>query len=169
MASQFAMSTPPYAFSPQQPPVIHSNESKTTDANKEPTTPSSISGSQFPTFSTQLGLVNIVLDKYNEMGGKRAPWSVDEDKLLAKSWVTISTDPIIGNDQKDQAFWKLITNYYNEHRATESKERDWKKVKSYFYLFHPLVNEFSGVYNNLYNHRPRGWSDEDVLVRAHEI
>ncbi|XP_073152716.1 glutathione S-transferase T3-like [Henckelia pumila] len=139
MDSQFAMAAPPYSFSPQPPPVIPSNESRTTDSYKEPATPSSIPSSQFPTFSTQVGLENIVLDKDNEMDGKRAPWSVDEDKLLARSWVTISTDPIIDNDQKDQAFWKRITNYYNKHRATRSKERDWKK------------------------------SDEDILVKAHEI
>ncbi|XP_073119536.1 uncharacterized protein [Henckelia pumila] len=128
MCSQFAMSAPTYSFSPQQPPVIPSNESRNTDAYKEPATPSSIPGSQFPTFSTQLGLDNIVFDKEHEMDGKRAPWSVDEDKLFARSWVTISTDPIIGNDQKDHAFWKRITNYYNKHRATGSKERDWKKT-----------------------------------------
>ncbi|XP_073126577.1 glutathione S-transferase T2-like [Henckelia pumila] len=154
MCSQFAMSAPTYSFSPQQPPVIPSNESRNTDTYKEPATPSSIPGSQFPNFSTQLGLDNIVFDKEHEMDGKRAPWSVYEDKLLAR---------------KIMHSGKRITNYYNKHRATGSKERDWKKVKSHFYLFHPLVNEFSGVYNNLYNNRPSGWSDEDVLVKAHEI
>ncbi|XP_073130496.1 uncharacterized protein [Henckelia pumila] len=111
MGSQFAMAAPPYSFSPQQPPVIPSNKSRTTDSYKESATPSPIPSSQFPTFSTQVGLDNIVLDKDNEMDGKRAPWSVDEEKLLAR-W---SNEDIL---VKAHEIWKTNNNtkpFKHEH------------------------------------------------------
>ncbi|XP_042451804.1 glutathione S-transferase T3-like [Zingiber officinale] len=166
MGSQLGMSYP-YIFSPTQPPVIHSNESRkaTIDpsiSDKESLTPSSVPATQLPPHSSQEER-EVELEE-NE--SKRRFWSLDEDVVLAKSWATISTDAIIGNDQKDQAFWKRIADYYNKHQPTGSMTRSYQRLKSHYYRFAPMVNEFSATYNNFYTHRQSGWSDENVLENA---
>ncbi|XP_042436856.1 uncharacterized protein LOC122022806 [Zingiber officinale] len=133
MGSQLGMSYP-YGVSPNQPPVILSNESKraTIDPSindKESLTPSSVPATQVPPHSSQEER-EVELEE-NE--SKRRFWSPDEDVVLAKSWATISTDAIIGNDQKDQAFWKRIGDYYNKHRPTGSMTRSYQRLKSHYY------------------------------------
>ncbi|XP_042467138.1 glutathione S-transferase T3-like [Zingiber officinale] len=133
MGSQLGMSYP-YGVSPNQPPVILSNESRraTIDpsiSDKESLTPSSVPATQVPPHSSQEER-EVELEE-NE--SKRRFWSPDEDVVLAKSWATISTDAIIGNDQKDQAFWKRIGDYYNKHRPTGSMMRSYQPLKSHYY------------------------------------
>ncbi|XP_042407568.1 uncharacterized protein LOC121997287 [Zingiber officinale] len=133
MGSQLGMSYP-YGVSPNQPPVILSNESRraTIDpsiSDKESLTPSSVPTTQVPPHSSQEER-EVELEE-NE--SKRRFWSPDEDVVLAKSWATISTDAIIGNDQKDQAFWKRIGDYYNKHRPTGSMTRSYQCLKSHYY------------------------------------
>ncbi|XP_074567141.1 uncharacterized protein LOC141823813 [Curcuma longa] len=48
----------------------------------------------------------MVLELSNEVSAgvcdtKRTKWSMDEEIHLAKSWINISTDPIVDNDQKE--------------------------------------------------------------------
>ncbi|XP_042452744.1 uncharacterized protein LOC122037365 [Zingiber officinale] len=166
MGKQFGMSTLPYVFSPQ-PLVMPLNESRraSVDAsvcNKEPVTPSSILGTQWPSHSSHIE------HEYEPVrdDSKRTVWSSDEDVILAKSWATISTDAVIDNDQKDQAFWKRITNYYNKHRPAGTVPRIWKRLKSHYYKFMPMVNEFSVIYNNFSTDRQSSWSNENVLENA---
>ncbi|XP_042446387.1 glutathione S-transferase T3-like [Zingiber officinale] len=166
MGSQLGMPYP-YGVSPTQPPVILSNESRraTIDpsiSDKESLMPSSVPATQVPPHSSQEER-EVELEE-NE--SKRRFWSPDEDVVLAKSWATISTDAIIGNDQKDQAFWKRIADYYNKHRPTGSMMRSYQRLKSHYYRFALMVNEFSATYNNFYTHRQSGWSDENVLENA---
>ncbi|XP_021850824.2 uncharacterized protein [Spinacia oleracea] len=40
-------------------------------------------------------------------------WSHIKDVDLCKSWITISKDPIKGNDQTKELYWKNIVEYYN--------------------------------------------------------
>ncbi|KAL4589894.1 hypothetical protein LXL04_002806 [Taraxacum kok-saghyz] len=54
------------------------------------------------------------------------------------------------------------------HRPNETPPRLQPRAKAHFYQFYSLVNEFSAIYNNFYNNRGSGWSDETVLEKAHE-
>lgn len=47
---------------------------------------------------------------------KKTAWSLEEYKVLARSWITVSIDPVIDNAQKEEAFWKCITEEYNEKK-----------------------------------------------------
>ncbi|KAK6141343.1 hypothetical protein DH2020_024893 [Rehmannia glutinosa] len=168
MSNQFVMPSNPYGIFPPQPSVIPSDESRkagidASATDKEPTTPSSFQEFQFPQYSTQVGLENIIPDKDKEMskevgssvrGSRRTKWTMEEEVHLAKSWVNISQDPIVGNEQKDQAFWKRIGEYYNKYRPP---------------TMDPLRDTIQSIYSNFYNNRGSGWSDEDVLVKAHSL
>ena len=35
-------------------------------------------------------------------------WKWDEDELLISAWLNVSTDPMIGTDQKGETFWERI-------------------------------------------------------------
>ncbi|XP_042380407.1 uncharacterized protein LOC121972849 [Zingiber officinale] len=114
MGSQLGMSYP-YGISPNQPPVILSNESRraTIDpsiSDKESLTPSSVPATQVPPHSSQEER-EVELEE-NEL--KRRFWSPDEDV-------------------KDQAFWKRIVDYYNKHRPTGSMTRSYQRLKSHYY------------------------------------
>ncbi|XP_042386589.1 glutathione S-transferase T3-like [Zingiber officinale] len=145
---------------------MFSNEVRTTIdpsiSDKEPLTPSSVPTSQWPPHSSQEER-EVEPEKDDS---KRRFWSLDEDMVLAKSWATISIDAVIANDQKHQAFWKRIADYYNKHRLIGAMKRSYQMLKTHYYKFAPMVNEFFATYNNLYTHHQSGWSDENVLENA---
>ncbi|XP_042432479.1 glutathione S-transferase T3-like [Zingiber officinale] len=73
---------------------------------------------------------------------KRSSWTKVEDEVLVRSFVTISDDPIIDNDQKADAFWGCVASYYNENLPLVSNTRSANVI--------------------------RGHSDEDILRFAYE-
>ncbi|XP_073158570.1 argininosuccinate synthase, chloroplastic-like isoform X2 [Henckelia pumila] len=155
-----------YVFSPQAS-VMHSKESRRSSvdvsgSDKGPITPSSVLGNQLPPHSSHIERKDEP-EIYDE---RRAIWSPDEDVVLVRSWATISTGAVTGNDQKDRALWRRIGDYYNKHRPAGTVLRHWKQLKSHYYRFWPMVNEFSATYNNLYTHCQTRWSDENVLESA---
>ncbi|XP_042426004.1 uncharacterized protein LOC122013853 [Zingiber officinale] len=62
---------------------------------------------------------------------KRSSWTKVEDEVLARSFVTISDDPIIGNDQKADAFWGRVASYYNENLSLGSNTRSANVIRSH--------------------------------------
>ena len=67
---------------------------------------SSILSSQIPSFSTKprIGNINLTQEPDEEVGDKHQSWSTEDDKRLAKAWLTISSDPIVGNGQGKKHF-----------------------------------------------------------------
>ncbi|XP_050207438.1 uncharacterized protein LOC126656858 [Mercurialis annua] len=93
------------------------------------TTTESNSDTQIPEFSTQQGIEKIITsDPIEENDGKRIPWSVEDDKVLASAWLTISNCSVAGNSQSETKFWNRITTYYNEHRTSKCQRKE-KAVK----------------------------------------
>ena len=72
--------------------------------NSKSTKTDSILSSQIPSFSTEPGIMNINLtqDPNEDVGDKRQPWSMENDKRLAKAWCTNSCDLIVGNGQSEK-------------------------------------------------------------------
>ncbi|XP_073025136.1 glutathione S-transferase T3-like [Primulina eburnea] len=100
---------------------------------------------------------------------KRSILTKVEDEVLARSFVTISDDPIIGNDQKTDDFWGRIANYYNENRPTGTPNRIASVIRSYWQNTIPKkVYRFNAKYNSIYSAYRSGHSDEDVLWLAYE-
>ncbi|XP_042410115.1 glutathione S-transferase T3-like [Zingiber officinale] len=134
---------------------------------KELATPPSPLESQFPPHSKQVEVEKIDFNVDVEMDSKRTFWTVEEEQHLTKSYINISTDSAIGNSQKDKAFWKCIGDYYNETRPYGTKKRDFMALKSHFYGYYSLANEFGSMHNNFWENRQSGESDEDILVKTH--
>lgn len=50
-------------------------------------------------------------------GTKRGPnWDHAEDKMLARAWLVVSRDGIVGTDQTADIFWERVAAHYNEIR-----------------------------------------------------
>ncbi|KZV14534.1 protein STRUBBELIG-receptor FAMILY 3 [Dorcoceras hygrometricum] len=93
---------------------------------KEPATPTSVPETQLSKREIPVDLEH--LDKVDDVGGegnkKRSNWSKTEDEVLARSFVTVSNDPINGNEQKADDFWGRVASYYNENHPSGSSKRN---------------------------------------------
>ena len=129
--------------------------------NCKSTETSSISSSQIPHFSTkpEIRNINLIQKPDEEVGDKRQPWSMEDDKRLAKAWLTISSYLIVGNGQSEKYFWNRITEYYNEYRESSVKRKP-KHCKNHWYWMIPAVNAFNEIYNKLLDKHHSGWSDD---------
>ncbi|XP_057791198.1 glutathione S-transferase T3-like [Salvia miltiorrhiza] len=121
--------------------------------------------SQIPSHCTQINLTDDddVVEIPTSTKKSKRKWSVSEEICLAQAWGTISNSSIVGNAQKNKEFWEKTVEYYNAARPKDSEPRKWEAIKSHYYHIMPDVNIFSGWYNNFYENRASGQSDEDVL------
>ncbi|KAG6531326.1 hypothetical protein ZIOFF_005131 [Zingiber officinale] len=105
------------------PSVVHGYDtphttgmSFTPSMSNEPATSTFIPETQLSDRESPIEVVNLEKTISNAEGTrKRSSWTKVEDEVLAKSFVTISDDPIIGNDQKADAFGGRVASYYNEN------------------------------------------------------
>ncbi|XP_073137232.1 uncharacterized protein [Henckelia pumila] len=103
-----------------------------------------------------------------QLSDRESPIEV-EDEVLARSFVTISDDPIIGNDQKADAFWGRVASYYNDNRPAGSNNRKANVIRSHWHnTIQKKVNLFNANYNSIYSLYRSGHSDEDILRFAYE-
>ncbi|MED6163568.1 hypothetical protein PIB30_081259 [Stylosanthes scabra] len=77
--------------------------------------------SQHSDFANPRGLDFIDLND-DEIGNQRQRstplWQWEEDRMLISAWLNISTDHVVGTDQKSNTFWNRINNYCEEHNPT---------------------------------------------------
>lgn len=72
-------------------------------------------------------------------------WTAEEEEALAKSWVKISVDKVVGDRQKRMGFWTRITNHFNtlvpgSPRTKDQTNSKWNKMN-------PLISSFNGYYH----------------------
>ncbi|XP_075492594.1 glutathione S-transferase T3-like [Primulina tabacum] len=125
----------------------------TSPIENEPFTPTFVPETQLSDRESPIELPN--LDKADSDAAgrrKRSTWSKVEDEVLARSFVTISDDPIVGNDQKADAFWGHVASYYNENRTPGTPSRIASVIRSHW---HNTIQK-------------SGHIDEDILWFAYE-
>ncbi|KAG0574448.1 hypothetical protein KC19_VG262800 [Ceratodon purpureus] len=88
---------------------------------------------------------------------KGKKFAAEEERQLCRSVIAISQDPIVGNQQKSNAFWDRIFVHYNENRPAgerpaRSLETKWGLIK------HDVLRT-----------KTSGTSLADVLKKAHEL
>ncbi|XP_042401173.1 glutathione S-transferase T3-like [Zingiber officinale] len=116
----------------------------TSSMENEPFTSTFVPNTQLSDRESLIELVNLEKADFGTADRrKRSTWSKVEDEVLARSFVTIIDDPIIGNDQKVDALWRHIASYYNENRSQGTPSRIASIIRF-------------------------GHSDEDILQLAYE-
>ncbi|XP_042467059.1 glutathione S-transferase T3-like [Zingiber officinale] len=159
------------------PSVVHgygtphtTGMSFTPSMSNEPATPTFVPETQLSDRESPIEVVNLEKTVSNAEGTrKRSSWTKVEDEVLARSFVTISDDPIIGNDQKADAFWGRVASYYNENLSQGSNTRSANVIRSHWHnTIQKKVYRFNANYNSIYSSYRSGHSDEDILRFAYE-
>ncbi|XP_042448852.1 uncharacterized protein LOC122033752 [Zingiber officinale] len=125
----------------------------TASMSNEPATPTFVPETQLSDRESPIGVVNLEKAISNAEGiRKRSSWTKVEDEVLARSFVTISDNPIIGNDQKADAFWGQVASYYNENLPLCSNTRNANVIRDEDILrfaYEKYLSENNGVAFNL--------------------
>jgi len=80
--------------------------------------------------------------------GRGKDWKPDEMVVLAKAWIAVSNDPIVGIGQKGAVFWGKVKAKFDElspaeHEAGLFKDRTLSSTKSFWNdQLHPEANKF---------------------------
>ncbi|XP_057734031.1 glutathione S-transferase T3-like [Arachis stenosperma] len=114
-------------FSTQFSASRHSSFGVGGSFNPSPQTPIQCSpNSQYSDFANPRGLDAIDLnedDFENRRQDSIQHWQWEEDEILISAWLNISTDPIVGTNQKGETFWSRIHIYYVEFNSDIKREK----------------------------------------------
>jgi hypothetical protein len=93
---------------------------------------------------------------------KEQNFKPDEDLLLCKTWLEISSDPVISTGQRKEGLWARIEKRYNElrgefpmrlNRALSSR---WDKIRA-------ETGKFAGFYARVLRENQSGLTDNDKV------
>ncbi|XP_074347416.1 glutathione S-transferase T3-like [Apium graveolens] len=110
-------------------------------------------------------------DEHDEFENSReiiGQWKWSEDKLLISAWLNVSIDPLVGTDQKADAFWDRIRQYCEESnpglikRGVQAIKKRWQRI-----------NEGAQRYGSCYDQAERkigsGSNVDNIIELAHEL
>ncbi|OQU83659.1 hypothetical protein SORBI_3005G154900, partial [Sorghum bicolor] len=89
-----------------------------------------------------------------------------EDIQLCKSWIHISNDPIIGNQQPGKTYWERIANDFHMNRNFES-DRTPNSLEHRFGIILKECMKFQGYYEEVERCHPSGIPYQEHLLEAH--
>ncbi|KAL8232443.1 hypothetical protein R6Q57_002221 [Mikania cordata] len=98
---------------------------------------------------------------------KKAPakrWSDEEEVALARSWLTISENPDIGNAQKRDGFYRKVTEHF--HHLVKDKSRTVDQIYSKWNDMNSSMKKWNGFYQQASMNHKSGEGDEQVLKKA---
>lgn len=93
-------------------------------------------------------------------------FTVEEDKQLCRSFLSISQDPIVGNGQKSSSFWERVAKSYNLHMPLGCCDRNARSLECKWGTIRHDVSKFCGVHSQVLGMHLSGVSSDDVLERA---
>ena len=97
---------------------------------------------------------------------KRVLWTEDENCNLTISWLAISQDPIVGDNQKDNSFWQRIKDTFLKNG---SFERTIKGLKSKWSTINRDCQRYNGCLYIIINKNESGTTEEDQKRDAKQL
>jgi len=94
---------------------------------------------------------------------KKTNFSIEEDILLVKAWINISTDPIQGTDQKGSKFWDRIWKKYHENKKEDTVERSVHSLSNRWSTIQKFINKFCGYLAQVETKNPSGATEQDKV------
>ncbi|CAK4693964.1 unnamed protein product [Aphanomyces euteiches] len=92
--------------------------------------------------------------------GKGLKWSGFEDAQLARSWVSVSGDPVKGDDQTSDSFWAAI---YAHWISAGCEGRTVQALKNRWTIVNRATQKFAGYFAQNTARRASGKTDEDIV------
>nr|XP_051211072.1 uncharacterized protein LOC127328519 [Lolium perenne] len=80
--------------------------------------------------------------------GRSVNYTIAEDKLLCKTWLTIGMDPTTGTDQTSETYWVRMTEYFNTHNTSRNK-RTMRSLRSRWSGINIDCQKWAGVQSNV--------------------
>ncbi|KAL8256248.1 hypothetical protein R6Q59_031315 [Mikania micrantha] len=99
--------------------------------------------------------------------GKKAPakrWSDEEEVALARSWLTISENPDVGNAHKRDGFYRKVTEHF--HHLVKDKSRTVDQIYSKWNDMNSSMKKWNGFNQQASMNLKSGEGDEQVLKKA---
>ena len=98
-------------------------------------------------------------------------FSPEEDIMLCKAYIAISTDSSVGNDQKADDFWKKVHQAFQllctENSDFEGPPRAWNSLQNRFQRhIQKEVQLYNCHYKKCKEENPSGSSEEDIITKA---
>ncbi|KAL0743161.1 hypothetical protein Bca4012_084674 [Brassica carinata] len=101
---------------------------------------------------------------------ERRKWSPKEDLILIGAWLNTRKDPIVSNEQKRDAFWVRIVEYYNANpQLVGTIPRTEGPCKQRWSRINEGVCKFAGCYDLALREQRSGQNENDVMARALDI
>jgi hypothetical protein len=100
----------------------------------------------------------------SQRAGKGKNFVHEEERQLTRSVLTISQDPIVGNQQRGSSFWERIFEHYKEHAPFG--ERPYRSLETKWGIMKHDVASFIGCYKQTKAANKSGISLEDLLRLA---
>nr|XP_017225386.1 PREDICTED: glutathione S-transferase T3-like [Daucus carota subsp. sativus] len=166
MASQFPFPYPrnsPYPFSfPHFPNSQFETQQSPVNIQNSP-------DSQVPAFAnTNFVDLNDDYEENEDVRENTGHWTWVEDKLLISAWLNVSIDPLIGTDQKAEAFWDRIKQYCEEDnpgvikRGVVAMRKRWQRINE-------GAQKFGSCYDEAQRMIGSGSNLDNIIEKAHEL
>ena len=97
---------------------------------------------------------------------KRVLWSDADSMHLCLSWIGISQDSIIGDNQRDNSFWQRIAKAF--HKGS-SEIRTMQAIKTKYGEINRDTQKFCGCYRFIKNQNESGKTEEDQIRDALDL
>ena len=98
--------------------------------------------------------------------GSRHAYSQAETLALYDAWISVSYDPVVGNQQTHKCFWLKVTEVYNARRPTNTVPRNVKMPCSHWERSDKDVKKFCAIYRGEEANYQSGASGADILRAA---
>ncbi|XP_016205964.1 uncharacterized protein LOC107646283 [Arachis ipaensis] len=94
-------------------------------------------------------------------------WHWKEDEMLISAWLNVSTDPVVGTDQKGETFWSRIHSYCVEFCSDMT--RGVVACKKRWYKINKAVTQFAGCYDQASRNIRSGSNADDIKELAYKL
>ncbi|CAN6198912.1 unnamed protein product [Urochloa humidicola] len=98
----------------------------------------------------------------------RMNWTEEEDLKLVSAWLNHSVDPVKGNNQKGEHFWKNLVAEFNSNIRPE-RIRTIPQCKTHYSKTNRLIVHFNGCWVRMHRAHGSGESDDQIMTKAHAI
>ncbi|XP_047947794.1 glutathione S-transferase T3-like [Salvia hispanica] len=92
-----------------------------------------------------------------------------ETLALYTTWLTVSYDPIVGNQQNRKCFWEKVTELYEESKPKGIPLRNVKMLRSHWDQCNRDVKNFCTIYRGEAEHYQSGASGADNMRAAMRV
>jgi hypothetical protein len=92
-------------------------------------------------------------------------YTIAEDKLLCKTWLTIGMDPTTGSDQTRETYWMRMKEFFDPNN-TSGNEHTMRSLRSCWSGINTDCQKWVGVQANVDVINPSGTNDNDRVSNS---